>query len=85
MSKTIIHKVDAYTYYSGKMVNDLRPFWYQYQNLQFFEAKCNSTWNIETEHYYQILADDEWQAKNIAKQTYAEEFHVKEYFVDVKL
>lgn len=49
------------------------------------EAKCNSTWNLETERYYQILAEDDLQAKSIAKQTYAEEFHVKEYFVDVKL
>ena len=85
MNKPIIRQIDAYTYYSGQMVDELRPFWYQYQSLQFFEAKRNSTWNLETERYYQILATDEWQAENIAKQTYAKEFHVKEYFVDAKL
>lgn len=85
MAKPIIRQIDAYTYYSGQMIDELRPFWYQYQSLQFFEAKCNYTWNLETERYYQILADDKWQAKNIAKRTYTEEFHVKEYFVDVKL
>jgi hypothetical protein len=85
MIKPIIRQIEAYTYYSGQIIDELRPFWYQYQSLKFFEAKCNSTWNLETERYYQILATDEWQAENIAKQTYAKKFHVKEYFVDAKL
>ena len=58
MVKPIICQIDACTYYSGQMIDKLQPFWYQHQSLQFFQVKCNSTWNLETERYYQILATD---------------------------
>lgn len=85
MSEPIIYKVDEDEYYSGRMIDSLRFFWYSREDLRFYDAKCNWTWNKDTEKYYQILAEDQWQAEDLARKTYANEFHISESFVDVKL
>lgn len=83
MSKPIIYKVDSATYHSGQMIDPLRPYWYSRPELKFFDARCNWTMNTGTLRYYQILAEDKWQAEDIAKQTYADEFHISKNFVEV--
>lgn len=83
MSEPIIYKVDSATYHSGQMIDSLRPYWYGHRELKFFDARCNWTMNTDTLHYYQILAEDKWQAEDIAKQTYADEFRITKDFVKV--
>ena len=83
MSKPIIYKVDSAAYHSGQMIDSLRFYWYSRQELKFFDARCNWTVNTDTLRYYQILAEDKWQAEDIAKQTYADEFHISKNFVEV--
>lgn len=85
MSKAIIYQVDGATYHSGQMIDSLRSHWYKHHTLKFFEAICNWTLNADTLRNYQILAEDQWQAKTLAKQTYAKEFHIHDCLVDVKL
>lgn len=83
MSEPIIRKVDSATYHSGQMIDALRTCWYGRRELKFFDARCNWTMNTDTLRYYQILAKDKWQAEDIAKQTYADEFHISKNFVEV--
>ena len=85
MSEPIIRKVDSATYHSGQMIDALRTYWHSRRELKFFDAICNWTLNKDTLRYYQILAADRWEAEDIAKQTYADEFHISKNFVDVKL
>ena len=85
MPKAVIHQVDGATYHLGQMIDSLRPHWYQHHTLKFFEAICNWTLSPDTLRYYQILANDQYQAKTLAKQTYAKEFHIHNCLVDVKL
>ena len=77
MLEPIIRKVDSATYHSGQMIDSLRTCWYSRRELKFFDARCNWTMNTDTIRYYQILAED------IAKQTYADEFHISKHFVEV--
>lgn len=83
MSEPIIRKVDSATYHSCQMIDALRTCWYSRRELKFFDARCNWTMNTDTLRYYQILAEDKWQADDIAKQTYAKEFHIIKDFVTV--
>lgn len=83
MSKPIVYKVDSATYHSGQMIDSLRPYWRSRLELKFFDARCNWTMNTDTLRYYQILAEDRWQAEEIARQTYAKEFHISKNFVEV--
>lgn len=83
MSEPIIRKVDSATYHSGQMIDALRTCRYSSRELKFFDARCNWTMNADTLRYYQILAEDKWQAEDIAKQTYADEFHISKNFVEV--
>ena len=83
MSEPIIRKVDSAAYHSGRMIDTLRTYWYSRRELKFFDARCNWTMNTDTLRYYQILAEDKWQAEDIAKQTYADEFHISKNFVEV--
>ena len=83
MSEPIIRKVDSATYHSCQMIDALRTCWYSRRELKFFDARCNWTMNADTLRYYQILAEDKWQADDIAKQTYAKEFHISKDFVTV--
>lgn len=85
MSEPIIYKVDSATYHSGQMIDSIRYDWYRCEDLRFYDAICNWTHNTDTLRYYQILAEDQWQAESLAKQTYAREFHISTSFVDVKL
>lgn len=85
MSEPIIRKVDSATYHSCQMIDELRTCWYSRRELKFFDARCNWTMNTDTLRYYQILAEDKWQAEDIAKQTYADEFHISKNFVEVVL
>ena len=83
MSEPIIRRVDSATYHSGQMIDSLRTRWYSSRELKFFDARCNWTMNTDPLRYYQILAEDKWQAEDIAKQTYADEFHISKNFVEV--
>lgn len=83
MSEPIVRKVDSTTYHSGQMIDSLRTCWCNRRELKFFDARCNWTMNTDTLRYYQILAEDKWQAEDIAKQTYADEFHINKNFVEV--
>ena len=83
MQEPIIYKVDSATYHSGQMIDSLRFYYYNRRELKFFDARCNWTMNPDTLRYYQILAEDQWQAKELARQTYAEEFHISKDFVEV--
>lgn len=83
MLEPIIRKVDSATYHSGQMIDSLKMFWYSRRELKFFDARCNWTLNKDTLRYYQILAADRWEAEDIAKQTYADEFHISKSFVEV--
>ena len=83
MSEPIIRKVDSAIYHSGQMIDSLRTCWYDRRELKFFDARCNWTMNTDTLRYYQILAEDKWQADDIAKQTYAKELHISKDFVTV--
>lgn len=83
MNEPIIYKVDEDTYNSGRLTDSLRFYKSRLQEMQFFDAKCNWTSNNDTEKYYHIMAEDVWQAEEMARQTYAEEFHVGKSFVRV--
>ena len=83
MPEPIIRKVDSATYHSGQMIDSLRTCWYSRRELKFFDVRCSWTMNTDTLRYYQILAEDKWQAEDIAKQTYADEFHISKSFVEV--
>lgn len=85
MHEPVIYKVDSATYHSGQMIDSLRPCYYGRNELRFFDARCNWTMNPDTLRYYQILAEDEWQAEQLARQTYAEEFRISKDFVEVVL
>lgn len=83
MSEPIIRKVDSATYHSGQMIDALRTCWYSRIELKFFDARCNWTMNTDTLRYYQILAEDKWQAEDAARRDYADEFHISKNFVEV--
>lgn len=83
MTEPLIYKVYSATYHSGQMIDSLRPYWYGQNELKFFDARCNWTMNLDTLRYYQILAEDEWQAEQLARQAYAEEFRISKDFVEV--
>lgn len=85
MNEPIIYKVDEDTYHSGRLTDYLRLFKTRSQELQFFDARCNWTANKVDEKYYHIMAEDEYQAEELARQTYAEEFHVGKSFVSVNV
>lgn len=83
MNEPVIYKVDSATYHSCQMIDSLRFYYCKRHELKFFDARCNWTMNPDTLRYYQILAEDEWQAEELARQTYAEEFHISKDFVEV--
>lgn len=83
MTKPLIYKVDSATYHSGQMIDSLRLYWYGQNELKFFDARCNWTMNPDTLRYYQILAEDDRQAEQLARQAYAEEFRISKDFVEV--
>lgn len=83
MTELVIYKVDSATYHSGQMIDSLRPYWYGRHELKFFDARCNWTMNPDTLRYYQILAEDDWRAEQLARQAYAEEFRISKDFVEV--
>lgn len=83
MTEPVIYKVDSATYHSGQMIDSLRPYWYGRNKLKFFDARCNWTMNPDTLRYYQILAEDDQQAEQLARQAYAEEFRISKDFVEV--
>ena len=85
MTEPVIYRVDGATYHSGQMIDSLRFYWYRCEDLRFYDAICNWTMNTDTLRYYQILAEDQWQAEDLARKTYANEFRISESFVDVKL
>lgn len=61
--------------------NWLPTMWSTNSNLKRFKVKCQWTdWDIS---YYQVMAYDLDQAKDIAKQTFACRRHIDEDFVKV--
>ena len=81
MNEPIIYKVDEDTYNSGRLTDYLRLYKSRSQSMQFFDARCNWTANKSTERYYHVMAEDEYQAEELARQSYAEEFHIGLSFI----
>ena len=84
MTEPIIYKVDEDIYNSGRLTSSLQFYKGRTNGLQFFDARCNWTANKDTERYYHIIAEDEYQAESLAKQAYAKEFHISQDFVEVR-
>lgn len=83
MTEPMIYKVDEDTCHSGRLTDYLRLFKTRSQELQFFDARCNWTANKVDEKYYHIMAEDEYQAEELARQEYARAFHIGQSFVRV--
>ena len=83
MNEPIICKVDEDTYNSGRLTGSLRFYKSRSQEMRFFDARCNWTVNKVDEKYYHIMAEDKYQAEELARQTYAEGFHIGKSFVSV--
>lgn len=85
MNEPIIYKVDEDTYNSGRLTDSLRLYKSRSQGMRFFDAKCNWTYNKDTEKYYHIMAEDEYQAESLARQEFARAFHIGQSFVIVNV
>ena len=85
MNEPIIYRVDEDIYNSGRLTSSLQFYKGRTNGLQFFDARCNWTANKVDEKYYHIMAEDEYQAEELARQEYSREFHIGQSFVYVKV
>lgn len=85
MNGPIICKVDEDTYNSSRLTDSLRFYKSRSQGMRFFDARCNWTANKVDEKYYHIMAEEEYQAEELARQEYARAFHIGQSFVSVNV
>lgn len=85
MNEPIIYEVDEDTYNSGRLTDSLRFYKSRSKGMRFFDARCNWTANKDTEKYYHIMAEDDYQAEELARQEYARAFHIGQSFVSVNV
>lgn len=84
-TKAIIQRIDKERYNSGKPAPNFQINHKKHSEMRLYNFKCNwGSCNKCTERYYHVWAENEYEARELARKTYAHEHHITHEWVVCK-